>query len=191
MIKRFRSAVLALIATAGLITGVTLMAPAAQAVTWTNLGLLTDTTYVDDCSGSAGAIRVELEWQLSSDSKLRLSASRDIKIVNNSDADLQIEAGNSQLQGSVTYIRLQGTPRISTYTNSFTVQAHTTSVMSADNPARWVRMDGVADSDPSPAGTAISTGSDPAIEMFGRMHTAGGYCGVGDGFYTEIANNAA
>lgn len=190
MFPRFRSALLALATAIGLAAGVVVLAPTAQAVTWTNLGLITDTTYVDNCDGTTGAIRVELEWQLSSNYKLRLNKNRDIKFVNNSKTTLQIQGGSSQIQGSVTMIRLQGSGpgRITTYNNWFTIGPNSTKSLSVDNPDRWVRMDDVVDSDPSPYGNAIATGSDPAMEIFGPLHTSAGPCGS---FYTEIVNNAA
>lgn len=178
------------------------IAPSAQAVTWQKLGVLTDTTYVDDCTGAAGAVRVQLQWELSSDYKLRLDKDYDIRITNNSDAQIKIQ-GETNIEGdglvaSVEYVRLAhaGAPlppsyHISNYNHTFNIAAHSSSVISVDNAARWTRMDGVGDSDPSPYNTPIATGSDPAVTFQAALYAAGGICGGGLGWFTEITNNAA
>lgn len=184
----------ALLTVVALVTATILVAPTAQAVTWTNQGLQTDTTYVDDCEGGVGAVRVELEWQASNEHKLRLNPNRDIKIVNNSDASIKIDAedfveGNGR-PASIEYIRLSNNSVISAYTNTFFIEAWTTATVSVDNPARWARMDGVPDSDPSPYGTAIAASSNPAVAFRAQLYNTGGVCGWYN-WMTEVANEYA
>lgn len=168
---------------------------AAAAVTWTNLGVLTDTTYVDDCSGTAGAVRASVQWQINrANNTLRLDPNYDLKIENNSDGFLRIVGENGQggqPVASISYIRTAQNNIISNYTHSFDIAPHSYVTISVDNPVRWRRMDGVADSDPSPSGTAIATASDPALSITAAVYGPGGICGGYYGYVTEILNNAA
>ena len=206
MLKRFRSAFLALLACLAIVTTAAVLAPAAQAVTWTNLGTSEDHQDFDDCTGGAGSVQMKVQWELSSDNHLRLSASYGIKITNNSDARIQIRPATPTVYGDLMYERLvyvhdaAHSPWISSYhygsSNSY-IAPHTTATMSSSSADRWYRMDGVADSNPAPSETAIATGSDPAISLNafidtyiqGAWHPCGG--DLGYVITLEIKNNAA
>ena len=151
------------------------VAPAQATVTWANQPVRTTS---DPFAG--GQLITKLRFQISqgeSPQRVRLDAAQDISIQNTSGADicfLQIHGGG---RNGLTWQRLSESPSSPTryassyfyggVGNSFTVHKHSTSVLSADNPNRWFREDGVVDSDPSPAGTPLSVNSQPAIEFYG------------------------
>lgn len=203
MFKRYRAAIATWAVTAALIATCFIAAPTAQAaVTWTNLGTMEDHQDFDDCTGGSGHVQMKVQWEFSSDYKLRLDKDYDLKIVNQSDARIVIKPAKPWDfdPGTVAYERLIPSETISGYhygSSNLYVSPHTTSTLSVDNPDRWYRMDGTPDSDPSPYGTHIADTSDPVVTMHAFIETyiqgAWHDCGGSTGFpiILEVMNNAA
>jgi ABC-type glycerol-3-phosphate transport system substrate-binding protein len=200
MNKRFRVALFALLAVLGLTLAIG--TSGAQAVTWTNLGTVQDTTYFDSCDGDTGNVQMKMQWEVSSDYKLRLSAAYDIVIVNNSNGRIGVDSWSTTNGdfGHLTYERAYSPYLISAYQygsagTTIYIPAHSSKTFSADAADRWTRLDGVADSDPSPSNTYISSGSDPRISLITSMQLyhngTWSACGSSNNLILEVLNNAA
>lgn len=176
-------------------------------IVWHHLGYETDTTYIDNCDGTTGSVRVGMEWQYSTgyaNTYLQVNFSPSghgsgITITNNSKLSLHFHGGTSQIQGGISEIYINpdtgvgGT--ITTYKTSPIIAPGKTYQVNTDAVSAWVRMDG-SSSGSSPSRLLAFATYDPGFEFaaFG-YDSHGNLCAGGGGtqqaFFTEIANTYA
>jgi len=185
MRRRFIAAALAAVFA---LTGAAILAPSAEAVTWTYLGWTTDSDDVVCNTTLIGSVTVGMGWERSNTGLVRVAAHptghhAGISLSNFTNRDLTTD-GNHQIYqtGGFTYQRRwppSGADNwLSAVINNKTFPAATTSYIATDN-ATWSPFG------PSSGGFAID--QDPFVEVFGGITG----CSWTSSWLIEVNNPAA